>query len=120
VEHYEVATYGTAKAIAGQLELSEAVELLSETLTEEEEADKKLTEVAESLYEKVLSESQGESDEDDEKEARLADARPGRSEGLQSAEPVRQSRYFLRGFLLSKVPAVKRERGSASLRVEVL
>jgi len=40
VEHYEVAAYGTAKAMAEKLGLSEAVDLLNETLEEEEEADK--------------------------------------------------------------------------------
>src|SRR5262249_1103106 len=41
VEHYEVAAYGTAKAMAERLGFSDAVELLNETLEEEEEADKK-------------------------------------------------------------------------------
>lgn len=50
VEHYEVAAYGTAKAMAEQLGLSEVAELLNETLEEEEEADNKLTEVAGTLY----------------------------------------------------------------------
>jgi ferritin-like metal-binding protein YciE len=62
VEHYEVAAYGTAKAIAEKLGLSEAVGLLNETLAEEEQADKKLTEVAESLYEEA-STADGELDQ---------------------------------------------------------
>lgn len=66
VEHYEVAAYGTARAIAEQLGFAEAVELLSETLHEEEEADKKLTEVAEGLYEEVESMSGDEETEDEE------------------------------------------------------
>lgn len=53
VEHYEVAAYGTSKAMAERLGLSQAVELLDETLKEEEEADKTLTEVAEGLYGEV-------------------------------------------------------------------
>lgn len=65
VEHYEVAAYGTAKAIAEKLEISEAADLLNQTLEEEEEADKKLTEVAESLYEEVQS---GPDDGEDEEE----------------------------------------------------
>lgn len=63
VEHYEVAAYGTAKAMAEQLGLSEAAELLGETLAEEGEADKKLTEVAEGLYDQVESGNESESDE---------------------------------------------------------
>ena len=73
VEHYEVAAYGTAKAMAEKLGVSEAVELLNETLQEEEEADKKLTEVAESLYEEV--ETGGEApDEEEEPQPRTASA----------------------------------------------
>lgn len=53
VEHYEVAAYGTAKAMAEKLNISEAVDLLNQTLEEEEEADQKLSEVAEALYEEV-------------------------------------------------------------------
>jgi ferritin-like metal-binding protein YciE len=53
VEHYEVAAYGTAKAIAEKIGLAEAVELISQTLQEEEAADKKLTDVAETLYGEV-------------------------------------------------------------------
>jgi ferritin-like metal-binding protein YciE len=64
VEHYEVAAYGTAKAMAEKLGFSDTVELLNETLEEEEEADKKLTEVAESLYDGV--ETGGEAEGEDE------------------------------------------------------
>jgi ferritin-like metal-binding protein YciE len=53
VEHYEVAAYGTARAMAERLGLAAAVELLGATLAEEEEADTKLTKVAEGLYEQV-------------------------------------------------------------------
>ncbi|MGH9377683.1 MAG: ferritin-like domain-containing protein [Terriglobia bacterium] len=46
VEHYEMAVYGSLRTWAGQLANSRAVELLSETLNEEKEADHKLTEIA--------------------------------------------------------------------------
>jgi len=48
VEHYEIAGYGTAAALARQLGHEEAVELLAETLQEEKDTDEKLTELAES------------------------------------------------------------------------
>jgi ferritin-like metal-binding protein YciE len=48
VEHYEIAGYGCARSFARRLGLKEIVSLLQETLNEEEEADKKLTEIAES------------------------------------------------------------------------
>jgi len=47
VEHYEIAAYGTARAHARQLGYLKAVNLLSQTLEEEKEADKQLTKVAE-------------------------------------------------------------------------
>jgi ferritin-like metal-binding protein YciE len=47
VEHYEIAAYGTARAHARQLGYLKAVDLLSQTLEEEKEADKQLTKVAE-------------------------------------------------------------------------
>lgn len=72
VEHYEMAAYGTAKAMAEKLGLSEAVELLNETLAEEEEADKKLTEVAESLYEEVETGDEEEIEEEDAPQLRRA------------------------------------------------
>jgi ferritin-like metal-binding protein YciE len=46
VEHYEIAAYGTARTWAEQLGLSDAVELLDETLQEEKDTDAKLTDLA--------------------------------------------------------------------------
>jgi ferritin-like metal-binding protein YciE len=48
VEHYEMAAYGTVRAIARQLGHADAVKLLQQTLDEEGAADKKLTSIAES------------------------------------------------------------------------
>jgi ferritin-like metal-binding protein YciE len=47
VEHYEMAVYGCVRTFAKQLGDNDAAELLQETLDEEGEADKKLTEIAE-------------------------------------------------------------------------
>ncbi|MET0531395.1 MAG: ferritin-like domain-containing protein [Microvirga sp.] len=47
VEHYEITRYGTLLAWAKQLDLSEAEELLQETLVEEENTDQILSELAE-------------------------------------------------------------------------
>ena len=48
VEHYEMAGYGTVRAWAQQLGYDQHAELLQETLNEEVEADKRLSELAES------------------------------------------------------------------------
>jgi len=47
VEHYEIAGYGCARTFAKLLGYDKAAQLLQETLDEEGEADKKLTELAE-------------------------------------------------------------------------
>ena len=49
VEHYEIATYGTLRTWADLLNQDEAAELLQETLDEEGEADKKLSDLAEEI-----------------------------------------------------------------------
>ena len=49
VEHYEIASYGSCCAWAEMMGHSEALELLQETLTEEKDADEKLTQIAESV-----------------------------------------------------------------------
>lgn len=49
IEHYEIAGYGTARTFAELLELKDVAELLQDTLEEESQANKKLTEIAESV-----------------------------------------------------------------------
>ena len=46
VEHYEIAVYGTARALADQLDQREARDLLSQSLDEESQADELLTKLA--------------------------------------------------------------------------
>jgi ferritin-like metal-binding protein YciE len=46
VEHYEISAYGTARALADQLDQRDARELLGETLDEERQADELLTKLA--------------------------------------------------------------------------
>jgi ferritin-like metal-binding protein YciE len=48
VEHYEIAAYGSLCTFAELLGYDEDLQLLKETIAEEEEADRKLTELAES------------------------------------------------------------------------
>jgi ferritin-like metal-binding protein YciE len=47
IEHYEIAKYGTLRAWADQLGLSEAAALIEESLAEETDTDEFLTEIAE-------------------------------------------------------------------------
>jgi len=48
VEHYEIASYGTVRTWAEHLGYNQAAQLLQQTLDEEGEANKKLTQLAES------------------------------------------------------------------------
>jgi ferritin-like metal-binding protein YciE len=60
VEHYEISSYGTARAYARELNLDVVEDILGQTLDEEYEADDLLTELAESrVNEKAISENGG-------------------------------------------------------------
>ena len=65
VEHYEIAGYGTVRTFAELLGQDEVVSLLQETLDEEAETDRKLTELASSLNLKAET-GEGEQGENDE------------------------------------------------------
>ena len=66
VEHHEIAVYGTLRNWAELLGQDEVVSLLQETLDEEAETDRKLTELASSLNLKAEAGSDEDSDDDDE------------------------------------------------------
>ena len=56
IEHYEMAAYGTARALAETLGEAQVAKILQKTLDEEGEADKKLTAVATMVNEAALAE----------------------------------------------------------------
>lgn len=58
VEHYEIASYGTLKTLAGTLGYTEAQDLLQQTLDEEKNADQLLTQAAETINESALQETE--------------------------------------------------------------
>ena len=57
VEHYEIAAYGTARALAERIGNSEIADLLESTLNEEKEADEMLTSIAMSVLESMADEN---------------------------------------------------------------
>jgi ferritin-like metal-binding protein YciE len=59
VEHYEIAAYGCARAWAEELGLTDAVQLLDETLEEEKATDQKLTELAEHMVNQRAENAEG-------------------------------------------------------------
>jgi ferritin-like metal-binding protein YciE len=67
VEHFEIAAYGTVRAFAELLGDRNAVDLLSQTLEEEKETDKKLTQLASEIN---VEASQNEGASEDEPSSR--------------------------------------------------
>jgi ferritin-like metal-binding protein YciE len=63
VEHYEIAAYGSARAMARLLGKSDVAALLEKTLNEEKAADRKLTEIVET---EVYPKAQGADHEADD------------------------------------------------------
>jgi len=61
VEHYEIAAYGTVRAIAKKLGEDEAFDLLSQTLQEEKDTDVKLSDLADQI--EVVGDSESEENE---------------------------------------------------------
>lgn len=62
VEHYEIAAYGSVRTFAELLGESDAVSLLEETLNEEKETDRKLTDLSETINQQALGGSTSHSD----------------------------------------------------------
>jgi len=56
VEHYEIASYGSLKILAGNLGFTDAAKLFNETLEEEKAADAMLSQVADTVNEAALAE----------------------------------------------------------------
>jgi ferritin-like metal-binding protein YciE len=64
VEHYEIAGYGSVRTFAEMLGETQAARLLERTLREEEETDRKLTEIARMVNEEADA-SEGEMEDED-------------------------------------------------------
>jgi len=81
VEHYEIAGYGTVRALAELLGEDEHVSLLEQTLEEEKQTDEKLTQLAE----EISSDAVGSEDEDDGEEAEVGKSKANSSKGPRRA-----------------------------------
>lgn len=83
VEHYEISGYGTARTMASLLGLDDVADLLTETLGEEEEADKLLSQIAmDQVNPQAMSLGNGggrEEEEWEEEEGSEKTERPSRS-----------------------------------------
>jgi ferritin-like metal-binding protein YciE len=74
VEHYEIAGYGTVRAMAESLGESEHVTLLTQTLDEEKETDEKLTELAEEIN-SAGTPQEGEAEADENPKRKVSGAK---------------------------------------------
>jgi ferritin-like metal-binding protein YciE len=77
VEHYEIASYGSARTWANLLGKTEVASLLEETLEEEKETDQRLTSIAESMVNPEAA--QGGQEEEEEEEPSRGRSRSSRT-----------------------------------------
>lgn len=89
VEHYEMAGYGTARTMAKAVGNKEVMNLLQETLKEEEMTDKLLSKIAIGIQKEMLRE-EGESEEELEGEEERYAAEAGGSRGRGSRMPAKK------------------------------
>ena len=78
VEHYEIASYGTARTWATMLGQDDVASLLEQTLEEEKETDLKLTELAEGFVNQAAAEGGEEEDEAPRRSVRRSTSRAAR------------------------------------------
>jgi ferritin-like metal-binding protein YciE len=90
VEHYEIASYGTARTWATVLGRDEIASLLEETLEEEKEADGKLTAIAESYVNRQAAD-EGEEDDEVQSRGRAVQVRGGAARRPIAADRGRKS-----------------------------
>ncbi|MEO7802186.1 MAG: DUF892 family protein [Ginsengibacter sp.] len=109
IEHYEICGYGTARAFARELQLSDIANILTETLNEEYTADDMLTQLAVS---KLNVDAEFAEDNDYGKKARA----------LRTSTPVKKtsgSNNSQRSAAPKRAPA-KKQAGQSSSRLQAL
>jgi hypothetical protein len=85
VEHYEIATYGTLATFAEVLDMQDAKDLLGQTLSEEKEADEKLTQIAGQINpEAEAADDENETEDAAGENSRMATAGTSRSSGSRA------------------------------------
>ena len=92
VEHYEIASYGTARTLAEFLGHQRAAELLEQTLEEEKEADKLLTQIAESSINSEASEEEEETGDQRGGNGRTRASSPSKSKSRTQRSRTQRSR----------------------------
>lgn len=86
VEHYEIAGYGCVRTFANLLGYEDAAALLQETLDEEGDADKSLTELAETIINvEAENADEGEEEEGEEEDEEEKAAMPAKKRKLAAS-----------------------------------
>lgn len=88
VEHYEIAGYGTVRALAELLGETEHISLLEQTLEEEKETDEKLTELAQQITAEVGEEGEEAGEEEEDTEVDEVQSSRPRSTGKGKSKKV--------------------------------
>jgi ferritin-like metal-binding protein YciE len=91
VEHYEIATYGTLRTFAETKGDTKSARILEEILEEEKEADRRLTDLAESSI-NVEAETSGSETGDEEWEEEKGEGRTSSRPGTRQASSESQRR----------------------------
>jgi ferritin-like metal-binding protein YciE len=90
IEHYEISAYGSARALAGRLRHTDAVDLLQVTLDEEAGADEKLNSIS---LDEVLVEAPSEVEEvEDEEDEDQEEAEEEPATPSKKATPVKKGK----------------------------
>jgi len=93
VEHYEIASYGSARTWANLLGKTEVASLLEETLEEEKETDKRLTSIAESIVNPEAAQGgRGEEEEEETGRGRSSRSRSHAGRGTRHVAADRRRR----------------------------
>ena len=94
VEHYEIAAYGTVRAMAEKLGEDKAVNLLSQTLQEEKDTDVKLSKVADKMTNRrqAAKASRKETRGREKQRARLLGRNPVRPPASRTAAEAAEAR----------------------------
>ena len=93
VEHYEIASYGSARTWANLLGKTEVASLLEETLEEEKETDKRLTSIADGIVNPEAAQGgRGEEEEEETGRGRSSRSRSHAGRGTRHVAADRRRR----------------------------
>jgi len=112
VEHYEMVGYESARSLAQQLGMREAAQLLDETLREEMQADKQLSQISKRLLKESGRTMSGGAESEGRRSARGGNARSSNSKAAGASQRGNSSKASARGG--SKTASAKSASGKSA------